>query len=79
MVYDETLWHGDDINVSISVNNSNEHCLVQLHEVADAVSRLKSNKNDGNKGLNSNHVCFCLFVCLSGFFTAHQRSMAISA
>jgi Reverse transcriptase (RNA-dependent DNA polymerase) len=47
-----------DINASISVNNSNEHCLVQLHEVADAVSRLKSNKNDGNKGLNSNHVKF---------------------
>jgi Reverse transcriptase (RNA-dependent DNA polymerase) len=34
----------------------NEHCIVIVNDVIDAVSRLKFGKHDGNMGLSTDHV-----------------------
>jgi Reverse transcriptase (RNA-dependent DNA polymerase) len=46
----------DDITDKISLDGYNEHCIVTVKDVIDAVSRLKPGKHDGHLGLSSNHV-----------------------
>ena len=46
----------DDINDKNSLDGYNEHCIVTVKDVKDAVSRLKPGKHDGNLGLSANHV-----------------------
>jgi len=44
-----------------------------IHDVVEAVSRIKSGKHDGHLGLSSDHVkhaCHELFIHLSMLFTA---------
>ena len=40
----------DDINDKLSLDGYNEHCIVTVKDVKDAVSRLKPGKHDGNLG-----------------------------
>jgi hypothetical protein len=51
----------------------NDHCVVTLHGIVDAVTRLKQGKHDGPLGLSSDHVihaCQEFYVHLSMMFTS---------
>jgi len=63
-----------EINDKLDANGYNEHCIMTVHDVVEAVSRIKSGKHDGHLGLSSDHVkhaCHELFIHLSTLFTAH--------
>jgi hypothetical protein len=62
-----------DLNDKINVSGYNEHCIMTVQDVVDAVSRIKSGKHDGYLGLSSDHVkhaCHELFIHLSMMFNA---------
>jgi hypothetical protein len=61
-----------DINGKINESGYNEHCIMTVQDVVEAVSRIKSGKHDGCLGLSSDHVkhtCHELFIHLSMLFT----------
>ena len=61
-----------DINGKINESGYNEHCIMTVHDVVEAVARIKSGKHDGCLGLSSDHVkhaCHELFIHLSMLFT----------
>ena len=45
-----------DINESIVRDGYNEHCIVTVNDVLEAVSRIKPGKHDGQMGLSTDHV-----------------------
>jgi hypothetical protein len=62
-----------DINDKVNVSGYNEHCIMTVKDVVEAVSRIKYGKHDGYLGLSSDHVkhaCHELFIHLSMMFTA---------
>jgi hypothetical protein len=46
----------NDINDLIVKDGYNEHCIITVNDVIEAVSRLKSGKHDGHMGLSTDHV-----------------------
>ena len=40
-----------DVNDKITASGYNEHCIMTVHDVVEAVSRIKSGKHDGYLGL----------------------------
>ena len=87
--YDVTDMAGliDDITDKISLDGYNEHCIVTVKDVIDAVSRLKPGKHDGHLGLSSNHVKYAcdewyihaslLLTALTPTFSLCSRCMAL--
>jgi len=61
------------INDKLNVIDYNDHCIMTVNDVVDAVARIKSDKHDGYLGLSSNHVkqaCHEFYVHLSMTFTS---------
>jgi hypothetical protein len=44
------------VNEQIDSLTYSSDCIIQIHEVVTAISKLKPNKSDGNTGLTSNHI-----------------------
>jgi len=62
-----------ECNDKLDESDYKVHCIMTVHNVVKAVSRIKSGKHDGNLGLSSDHVehaCHKLFIHLSMLFTA---------
>jgi hypothetical protein len=57
-----------DINDEINEIGYNEHCIMTVQDVVEAVSRIKSGKHDGYlvypRITLSMHATNCLFICL---------------
>jgi len=63
----------EDINDKLNVIGYNDHCLMTVNGVDDAVARINSDKHNGYLGLFSNHVkqvCHEFYVHLSMMFTS---------
>ena len=58
-----------DVNEEINVIGYNDHCVMTIHDVVDAVARIKSGIHDGYLGLSSDrvnmHATSFIFTCLS--------------
>ena len=62
-----------DVDNKILHDGYNEHCIIKAADVINAVSRLKSGKNDGHSGLSSDHVkqaCQGLYIHVSMLLSA---------
>ena len=44
-----------EVSARLAKNGYDQHCVVSSSSVADAISRLKRGKGDGNSGLFSDH------------------------
>ena len=62
-----------EVKNNVSAHYYGNDCVVTVHEVTAALCRLRNNKNDGNKGLTSDHVksagsvlCTHIALLLSG-------------
>jgi len=51
-----------EVNDKLDENGYNEHCIMTVHDVVEAVSRIKSGKHDGMSSDHVKHVCHELFI-----------------
>jgi len=61
-----------ELSAAVCASGFNSDCIVSANDVVGAVNKLKHNKNDGNKGLTSDHIkyaCNDLFVHMSLLLT----------
>jgi hypothetical protein len=45
-----------ELNILLSESGFKSNCIITCYDVDLAVCKLKLNKNDGNRGLSSNHI-----------------------
>jgi hypothetical protein len=63
----------DDLNVTLGKSPISRDCIFNIHEIRDAISRLKARKNDGCSSLTSEHFLFAdesLLVHIGFLFTS---------